>query len=385
MSNVVEREHARARDRARYQRCKEQGLCVTCGKPRGENGSETKCAVHADAASTGRRQRYRHMVGQGLCSVCGKPRGADGTETMCAVHARTMRSGAKVRQAQRIAQGLCVDCGRPCDNGTVRCNTHAEEQRARDKKLRDRLFKQETCPWHKTEMRTLPLCPACLYKAEGRILSFQGLLLPPPAAGDCLEACVGCADCGRVHHKGSSYSAPRRPGDVELNDEHVGEDDAGVLLLYSLGEDEQGKVLALYERCSTPDAPCVMAIKKSTADWYLYLRRADRENEVSGICRFHSRHPVSLSKISEARIGRQPTLSSNGNERQKEGGNGKAGRPPAFTDTEAWQAIDALGSRLSVSQLSKALSCSRPTVDNWVERNGYSSLSELVERRRTAG
>lgn len=79
-----------------------------------------------------------------------------------------------------------------------------------------------------------------------------------------------------------------------------------------------------------------------------------------------------------------PAQTQNGNG-QKKGDESKAGRPPKFTDVEAFRAIDALGSRLSVSQLSKALKCSRTTVNNWAKRLGYESGEALVQARRPAG
>jgi integrase len=62
-----------------------------------------------------------------------------------------------------------------------------------------------------------------------------------------------------------------------------------------------------------------------------------------------------------------------------------AGRPRKFADRQAYQAIDKLGSRVSVSSLAKSLECSRPTVNDWAHDKGYSSLAELVTARRTQG
>lgn len=357
MSNEVERERANERDRARVRQRKEQGLCVKCGKPRGEGGTATLCAVHAGKARVGHRARRVRWVAQGRCATCGKSREKSGTATLCDACATDMRARQKGRQTQRIAQGLCVDCGQP-NNGTARCDTCAEKQYALNKKISRRWFEQGVCPWHKTEMRKLPRCPACLYKTEEQSLSFRGLM-PPPQAGDRLEACVGCEDCGRVYHEGGSYSAPRHRQGMERNDEHVGAEGAGVWLLYSLGKDEQDGILALYERCSIPDDPCVGPIAKGTADWYLWLRRAGRDDEVSGICWEHSRDPVALSE-------RVAAKSQSGDGQKNEGaekrGRGRTPKSPEVKQAELTRRkaefedkIRELGRRLEPYEITRAI------------------------------
>ena len=62
----------------------------------------------------------------------------------------------------------------------------------------------------------------------------------------------------------------------------------------------------------------------------------------------------------------------------------KVGRPRKFTDEEAFKAIDQLGPRVSVSSLARTLECTRPTVNDWVHDQGYSTLPELVQARRFA-
>jgi Zn finger protein HypA/HybF involved in hydrogenase expression len=61
----------------------------------------------------------------------------------------------------------------------------------------------------------------------------------------------------------------------------------------------------------------------------------------------------------------------------------KAGRPRKFTDEEAFNAIDNLGARLSVSLLARTLKCARPTINDWVYAKGFSNLPDLAKARRS--
>lgn len=61
----------------------------------------------------------------------------------------------------------------------------------------------------------------------------------------------------------------------------------------------------------------------------------------------------------------------------------RAGRPRAFTDEQAFRAIDKLGSRANVSSLARALKCSRPPIIDWVRDQGYLTLPELLSARRS--
>ena len=275
---------------------------------------------------------------------CGKPRGEGGTETLCAVHAKTLCAYHGDLQRRRIAEGLCVDCGRPTGNDKVRCDTHRAESNASWKEFHRRLFEQRVCPWHKTEMQVLPRCPACLYEAEERIISFEGLL-PPPKSGDCLEVCVGCEKCGRLYHEGGSFSAPRHPRGLARKDEFIGQQGSGVWLLYSLGEDEQGRILALYERCSTPDDPCIWPIKKSTAGWYLGRRRSGRDaEEVSGLCWTHSHDLGALMEITATRHQQQlAALDQNDNGQEK--GSGKSSGRNSLASSRTGEVINAIASK----------------------------------------
>ncbi len=59
-------------------------------------------------------------------------------------------------------------------------------------------------------------------------------------------------------------------------------------------------------------------------------------------------------------------------------------RERAFTEAEAEAAIKSLGSRLSVSELSRVLECARPTIGNYAKSKGYASGQELVKARLAA-
>ena len=58
---------------------------------------------------------------------------------------------------------------------------------------------------------------------------------------------------------------------------------------------------------------------------------------------------------------------------------GISSRPPAFTDTEAYEAIDRLGGRPSRNALAKELNTTPATVLNWARRRGHGSLESLLD------
>jgi hypothetical protein len=95
--------------------------------------------------------------------------------------------------------------------------------------------------------------------------------------------------------------------------------------------------------------------------------------------------PFQPMAITRAQRRAAPARKKPGVATRSQSGNGKVGRRRKFTDEQAYEAIDALGSRLSVSQLAKSLNCARVTVNDWVEGQGHASLDELANARRAAG
>ena len=183
------------------------------------------------------------------------------------------------------------------------CARCADYAAASGRKMRWRRIESGLCPQHGMAMHILNLCPACLYEQPAgqlRDLSFEGLL-SAPSTGDKLESCVGCENCSRTYHEGSNYSAPRLPHGLKLKDQHVGEKGKGMRLLFSQ-EDEEG-VPTIYERCSTPDQPCVGKLSKSVARDYLSKHR--RGKKVLGMCFDHSHNPEAFTEIIETRLQQQ--------------------------------------------------------------------------------
>lgn len=86
-----------------------QGLCRDCGGPRGEGGTDTRCAK--DAAEHSRRQAERNDLkreewrSEGLCLRCGGVRAGsqngDATPTLCGDCAYLQREASR-----RYYQGL---------------------------------------------------------------------------------------------------------------------------------------------------------------------------------------------------------------------------------------------------------------------------------------
>jgi hypothetical protein len=76
---------------------KNKGLCVTCGKPRGRDGTAELCRQHADEASLRQKKYNARLVSKGLCTRCYQPMGTGGTKLLCLVCADTVRKQRMVR------------------------------------------------------------------------------------------------------------------------------------------------------------------------------------------------------------------------------------------------------------------------------------------------
>jgi hypothetical protein len=101
------------------------------------------------------------------------------------------------------------------------------------------------------------------------------------------------------------------------------------------------------------------------------------KNAWTGYCR---KHFFDLASVRNLLLGQQ----NGGPEKDKQSHDDgrKVGAPFAFTDTVAFQAIDALGSDISINRLATKLKCSRATVRAWVDRKGFGSLEELIKARQ---
>lgn len=66
---------------------------------------------------------YKKTLEEGNCQKCAKPRGADGTGTRCKACADKHRADRKKSRVARKAAGRCTCCGRPLMMGetTVTC------------------------------------------------------------------------------------------------------------------------------------------------------------------------------------------------------------------------------------------------------------------------
>lgn len=61
----------------------ERGLCASCGKPRGEDGTLWLCRPCTDKHNKRTRERKAMILSEGLCVTCEKPKGDNGTKTLC--------------------------------------------------------------------------------------------------------------------------------------------------------------------------------------------------------------------------------------------------------------------------------------------------------------
>ncbi len=83
----------------------------------------------------------QERVAKGLCATCGKPRGEDGTRTQCRPHAdqrnkRQARRNAQVR-AFRRARHLCIECGVKLSNKKDKmCAIHKIKKSHTDRRYR---------------------------------------------------------------------------------------------------------------------------------------------------------------------------------------------------------------------------------------------------------
>lgn len=292
--------------RIRRQSFIEAGLCAKCGQPRGKDGTTNYCRLHANEHNARREERAKRRISEGLCVVCNNPRGEWGTKYYCRSCADKYTGSAGARYKRLRDAGLCVWCGEPRGgNGTeTLCRLHADAIVANDREQDERLFNAGLCPQHKEPMHLLENCPACLYEESALTaseFSFVGLL-PEPSSGDRLEACAGCKKCRRIFHKDHLSRLPHFPSDLQLRDEHVGEEGRGMWLRFS-SEDEQERVEIEYEACSLPDDICRrLATRKVALD---FLRRHRAGEKLAGACKDHTQDRARLSEALTARLRQQ--------------------------------------------------------------------------------
>lgn len=303
---------------------------------------------------------------------------------MCRPCADKVNANIKATLALRVAAGNCEFCNEPRgDDGTARfCRRHADELKVYERTRRERVFDAGRCPGHGA-LYKLELCPACLYEEE-RIsvygFTFAGLV-PPPLSGDKLESCVGCERCRRIYHKGGGYSHPRFPPDIKLRSQQFGGDGNRVWFR----PDAAGEHVEVeFEACSLPGDECTDVLTRKAA--LLFLRDIRTGRRKTGACQLHVHDRARLTAAAIARAQKPTTVTDVTDNVQEKGDVGRkdAGRPQAFTDAEAWAAIEALPS-VDVSKLSRALGCTRGAVRNWYERKGYASLPELLALERYKG
>lgn len=317
----------------------------------------------------GSRARRRS---KGACEDCGGARGKSCTGNKCRACADNFNARASEWRRRRIGEGKCAKCGQARDREGTLCSACEAKDVERRAVYRRRRIDGGFCPDHGGEMPVLERCPACRYERSGGQalgLTFEGLL-PHPASGDGLESCVGCKNCDRVYHAGSSYSAPRRSAGMKLPDEHVGEEGNGLWLRFSL-EDEQG-VPVEYEGCSTPDAPCTGAGWVARASALDYLRAHRRGEKVSGLCYNHARHPRALTEIFAARLRHQL-----GSAAQTQNGSGlagagskKRGREVVIIEEKVRAAFKSLGQYAPQEKLAEEIGVDPRSLRDWHRKQG---------------
>jgi hypothetical protein len=303
MSSTVRQQKVAAYDHDQYQARKEAGLCTECSKRPAEAG-KTRCRTCAQKRAEARRR----VVEAGRCTWCHEPRGEDGTQDRCRDCADKMNATHHETYQRRYAAGLCVHCSEPRGEGSslTQCARCARKANQQEREARRRRFERGLCRQHKAPTLMLRLCPACRYEqpdGQLRDLTLAGLL-PPPASGDELESCVGCENCDRLYHQGSSYYVPPIPHDLKLKNERVGEEGHGMWLRFA--EENEGYVEAEYEGCSTPEKKCARPVKKNVALKYLLAhRKGGAPWEVPGRCYEHFRDPKAYEEVIAARLRHQ--------------------------------------------------------------------------------
>lgn len=170
------------------------GLCVSCGTPRGEDGTSVRCRSCVVKYRLAQAKKIRANIAIGLCKVCGTERGPEGTETYCRSCADKVKTSSseckKILRAERLLAGQCKECGEVNDTKTQLCSKcQILKKRAQEKykknrseetiekdNARARLKHRHhvaagTCPCCRSGAKKLEevnLCEKCWYKQISR-------------------------------------------------------------------------------------------------------------------------------------------------------------------------------------------------------------------------
>lgn len=87
------------------------GLCIQCGTPRGENGTETLCRPCADKSAERGRSKTASRV-PGTCAWCGIEIEEGIAGVFCSKHREKNRRNTRDRIQKYRDDGLCEKCGK---------------------------------------------------------------------------------------------------------------------------------------------------------------------------------------------------------------------------------------------------------------------------------
>ena len=139
--------HARRRRELANER-REAGLCVNCGRARGEGSEHVQCERCLRRRSVVQSREYRERDRKGLCVECGKHPHVPGGKKCsgCAVKARKCRRST---EAKNRAAGVCVDCRRCRAVQSGRCQGCVGKRKGRNsghvRKLRRKRERDGLC------------------------------------------------------------------------------------------------------------------------------------------------------------------------------------------------------------------------------------------------
>ena len=195
-------EKHRARDKARYERAKAQGI------PYGGRDPEAR----RRAGRKRSRRRAEARAAAGLCIRCGHAPPEEG-RSMCEPCREDRRQAKRDRHRERRAAGLCVHCAAPAPDGKAYCDPCAKHRSRR----RNLEAKRETDRRRYAERRARGDCTSCGKPANGAA-ECETCRDAARARYDARRAAGVCVKCQAPTWDGSAYCAPCAVAKAERRD-----------------------------------------------------------------------------------------------------------------------------------------------------------------------
>ena len=156
------KEEKRAKNKARYERLKQEHKCVECGKD--VDAGQLKCPECQQKAKEAYRKRREKLKSAGKCVICGKP-AIDG-QTRCETCRDRQKAYHEEIYALYIESRVCVKCHKEqAENGYTMCLQCRMDERERNSK-RERTVKSRKDEYQKSkqkrdERQANGQCPLC--------------------------------------------------------------------------------------------------------------------------------------------------------------------------------------------------------------------------------